>query len=151
MFTAARDEVSPVQDRIKDMVRSGLSKTEYNPSLGREATASDCKRSMDPGVKTNTFANDRLGMKGSGTEKAKRGGHASRESGVERTWFANLPTCFRKTGDLHPEHGAARTRSSGAIWWPRKSLLASGTTSKLYCQSLTLKITAIWSNISKVL
>lgn len=72
-------------------------------------------------------------------------------SGVSRrewAWAANLPTCFRKSGDLHPEHGTARTRSSGSVWrTTREVLLAPGTTSKLHRQSLALEVTAICSGL----
>lgn len=69
-----------------------------------------------------------------GSRVSKRGGG----------WAANLPTCLWKTGDLHPEHGAAWARSNRAVRWSTgEVLLAARTTSKLHGQSLTFEITAI--------
>jgi hypothetical protein len=77
--------------------------------------------------------------KSPGQEKRSR---ASRE---EWAWAANLPTSFRETGDLHPEHGTPGTRNRRAILGTRKVLLASRTTSKLHCQSLAFEVTAMES------
>lgn len=69
---------------------------------------------------------------------------ASRE---ERAWAANLPTSFRKTGDLHPEHGSTGTRNRRTICRTRKVFLASRPASKLHCQSLAFEVTAICSRV----
>lgn len=71
----------------------------------------------------------------------------SRASREEWAWAANLPTSFRETGDLHPEHGTTRTRNRRAILGTRKVLLASRTTSKLHRQSLSFEVTAIYRQL----
>jgi hypothetical protein len=105
-----------------------------------------------PGVKTNNDLAVRItdwrrwyGWQNRG----KRPGQAkrSRASRKEWTWAANLPTSFRETGDLHPEHGTTGTRNRRAILGTRKVLLASRTTSKLHCQSLAFEVTAICSRV----
>lgn len=86
-------------------------------------------------------------LEGKARLDGQRGGQGGKmksgESNGECVWAANLPTCFWETGNLHPEHGTAWTRSSGAVRRAGEVLLAPGTTSKLHCQSLTLEITAI--------
>ena len=64
-------------------------------------------------------------------------------------WAANLPTCFWKSRNLHPEHGAAWARSSGAVRGTRKILLAPRATSKLHSQSLAFEITPVCRNFSE--
>lgn len=61
----------------------------------------------------------------------------------KRSWVANLPTRFRETGDEHTEDCATGTRHTGPIHWARHVLLAAWSTSKLYGETLALKITSI--------
>ena len=91
----------------------------------------------------------RYGQVGRWGSRKVDGVYRSKGSRRGWAWAANLPTCFWKTRDLHPEHGATGTRSSGAIRGTGEGLLASGTPSKLYSQALTLEVTAICGGVSE--
>lgn len=67
----------------------------------------------------------------------------TRSSGKEWTWTANLPTCFWKTGDLHPEYRATWTREIVALRRSGESFLASGTAGKLNSETLAFEFTPI--------